>query len=192
MKESTRYITDHIITREVELVPVLCQNFLNEHVGGILAYYGCFPDRLIVFSKRVEYLYSTYRRRNDPGGSGLLARMNAGYRFKSLLRAALNLPHTILQIEIKWEVIHVDSSNLGFRDLLEAVFNNMIDIVEIAAEKSLTTLERNNVTRFLTVYFSRDWWSRHYLSAGACSLPDAVHELSAFSTNLEREKLALL
>lgn len=169
MMEYTRYIADHIIQCRVQLVPVLSRDFLDEHVGSILAYLGCFPERLIVFSKRVEYVHRT-----------------CGVFRHDLL----HLPHTLLQIEIQREVIHVDSSNLGFRDSLEAFFNDMIDVVEIVAKHSPTKYVKglDNIKKFLRDSFLR----ARCLSAETISLTDVVGRLVSLANRVKSAKLALL
>lgn len=183
MWEYTRWVADHIIpvAVEEELVPVLSQAFLTEHVGIILANFD-LPDRLIVFSKGVQCVYRKYRRKI--GGA-------VGKQLNEILRSALQFPYTLLYLEITWKVIQEDSSNLGFRDSIEAIFNGIIEVVEKFAKKSLTV---NHDVRAVQLLESLEfllccgWWL-HCFPYGP---PGTIERISAVNGRIERIRADLL
>ena len=147
---------------------------------SILANFG-LPDRFIYFLKRVHWVHRTYRRRI--GGA-------VWKRLDKILRSALQFPDTLLCLEIRSRVIHVDLSNFGFRDSIEAIFNDMIELVEISAKQSLTMKDARafDPIESLTDLLCYDWWHHSSLYGS----PNTVERISKVKARIARTRADLL
>ena len=126
--EYANWVTDHLVPPKLaQLLPILRQRgFLREQIRNVLTNFEP-PERLVLFSKRVEAVYRAFRRKI--GGA-------VGKRLQQTLSSALAMPSRLLWIEIKWKLV---DAYLEIRNTLEAVFMEFLDLIQIGASKILTT-----------------------------------------------------
>jgi hypothetical protein len=181
--EYTEWVSENLIIIP-ELLPLLRKRgFLLENIRNIMSYFG-YPERFVTISKKVEYLANRSSRIGSMGN-------DLFYRLKN----SIGFPERFLKIEIQLGLLFLhgedDPAKVAFRNILEAVFRDYIDFLEIAARKYVGEPDNTGCTMRVLDDISRSlpdassgWNVEDFESFGV-----ALAELSA---DIKREKESLL
>lgn len=185
--EYANWVTNHLFPQQFfQLLPILRQRgFLREHIRNILTNFEP-PQRLVWFSKQVEAVYRTFRRKI--GGP-------VGKRLHQTLSSALALPSKLLWFEIKWNVV---DANPGIRYALEAVFRNFFELIHIGTAKILTLNQAGkseetahtiiNALERIQTSLRRIEPIAQPAELGQQAYHALSHSLEAFSADIKRQK----
>lgn len=134
------WVTGNVVP--IEFFSILRERGLpSEHIRNILRFFDSTPERLEFWPRRVEGLYRTYRRRiAGPVGASLRKDLYTTMHYRNLL----------LRIEIEWGLLHADDDPpdlLTCRNLLETVFREALDLLDIGLKKVLLTVRQKAMSQ---------------------------------------------
>ena len=183
------WVTEHLFVDHWEIFRTLDhqQGVLNEHIIQDILTYLDLPESLIFISKRAAFVYRTYRRKIG----GVI-----GERLNGILSACLDFPRNLLRLEILWELYDVENADdLNFRNLLEAVFMDLLDWVELAAANIVILHEEraSDIIKSLQTQLARgSWWLFPRFDEYERQLTNLLKkEIGEFSAKMKLETEAL-
>jgi hypothetical protein len=183
------WVTEHLFVDHWEIFRTLDhqQGVLNEHIIQDILTYLDLPERLIFISKRAAFVYRTYRRKIG----GVI-----GERLNGILSACLDFPRNLLRLEFLWELYDVENADdLNFRNLLEAVFMDLLDWVELAAANIVILHEEraSDIIKSLQTQLARgSWWLFPRFDEYERQLTNLLKkEIGEFSAKMKLETEAL-